>query len=711
MNLTNLCTHQFPKVPSHVTCSSFYTCKGRGKNYCVAESELCDGKPQCQYGDDENGILCNKRCPNGCTCTERRWKCNGWSLPNIPLIIPYIDLSGHAVDINIVCSQYRTYLMYLDLSHAGLDDISCLSGQIFFPALRELDLSDNNIQLVPMLKLPSLKIIRLNSNPILKIELNLILNEVHLSNDGIYDISWFKDTDIHNDTDVFENCERNGSREPDVSLLLSICNVRILDLSRNKLQHFTYFGHCIWLRSLDLQHNEIQTLSYHSFNGLRELETLYLNDNMLTSIDDAHFLGLRHLTSLWLQNNMISAITEGTFYDLESLSTLNLSMNNIRALNLNIFSTNHKLIHLELQNNQISTIGRSLESALDGLIVLNLRNNNISYINPGLFKTMSKLDILDLRQNDIMAVTDIFTGLGVLQTLYVDSFTLCCFKPTSVHQKNCFAPADVFSSCSNLIDVGLLHICIWLTALLSILGNIIALSNRIRAGTWIKESRDILVSNLCISDLLMGIYLLIVAYEDVQTRGNYGEHHSSWRNGRLCQIGGTLVTASSEMSTLCIFAITLDRYILFKYLFVHKEKARRNSLVAVTLMWIFSVLVAIIPDYCIWFFGENYYGRSSVCISLPLTQITLKFKAWEYSVALFIVFNLLVYCLVVLGQVAIFLQIRKNSSCIQDEKKKKREVAVAKSLFFVVVSNTICWLPVAVIGKFIRSFRGKDELV
>ena len=90
-----------------------------------------------------------------------------------------------------------------------------------------------------------------------------------------------------------------------------------------------------------------------------------------------------------------------------------------------------------------------------------------------------------------------------------------------------------------------------------------------------------------------------------------------------------------------------------------------------------------------------------MCISLPLTQITLQSKAWEYSVALFIVFNLLVYCSVVVGQVAIFQQIRKNSSCIQDVKRKKREVAVAKSLSFVVVSDTLCWLPVAVIGKSI----------
>ena len=587
VNLTHLCIDQYPKVPSRVTCPSFYTCEGIGAIYCASESELCDGKPHCYFGDDENNILCIKTCPDGCTCTERRWKCNSLSLPYVPLIIPFIDLSGLVVNLNIVCSQYRTYLMYLDLSHAGLDDISCLADETLFPALRELDLSDNNIQLVPMLKLPRLKILHLNSNPILKIELDLFMHELHLSNDEIYAISWFKMIDIANHIGVFEKCVHNGSVGSVACFILSMCSVHKLDLSRNKLQYFTYFGHCTRLNSLDLQHNEIQTLSYHSFNGLREIETLYLNDNNLTSIDDTHFLGLRQLTSLWLQNNMISTISQGAFYDLESLLTLNLSTNSIRTLNLDIFWTNHKLRNLELQNNQISTIEQSLENVLDALIIFNLRNNNLAYIKPGIFQTMSKLNSLDLRQNDIMVVRGIFTGLGVLQTLYVDSFTLCCLRPTSVCEQNCFAPVDVFSSCSNLIDFGFLHVCIWLTALLSIFGNIMALCNRIRARTWIKESRDVLVSNLCISDLLMGIYLLIVAYKDVQTRGKYGEFHNSWRNGRLCQIGGIFVTTSSEMSTLCIFAITADRYFLFKNPFIHKEKARRNSFIAICVMWIF----------------------------------------------------------------------------------------------------------------------------
>ena len=671
---------------------------------CITEQEFCDGVPQCYNGDDENGIRCMPPCPDGCVCKERRWKCESFALPNVPLIIPYIDLSNHVVNMSHVCAHYRTLLMYLDLSNAGLDDVSCLSNEILFPALRHLDLSNNEIQHIPNIKLPKLKILHLENNPIKTLELHLTFSELLLSGAGISEIQRFQDIE-QNGNNVFQVLETFRCNLSDISTTcfqFSTCSLRKLDLSRNELQFFNNFGHCDTLNSIDLRYNKIERLSFHSFNGLSKVEKIRLNNNFISSLDDAHFQGLSQLTTLMLHHNMISTITTGAFYDLENLSVLNLSYNHIQLLNLDIFVRSQKLNELDLSNNRISRIERTSD-VLDYLVYLNLRNNSLSFIRSGIFESISKLKTLDLRLNSIEAVTDIFTGLGVLQTLYVDSFTLCCFKPTSVDEQDCVAPVDIFSSCANLIDLGFLHICIWLTALLSIFGNIMALTNRIRSGTWIQESRDILVSNLCISDMLMGIYLIIVAYKDVQTRGNYGEFHNSWRNGILCKIGGTLVTASSEMSTLCIFAITADRYLLFKNPFSHKEKARRHSLLAVTLMWVFSLTVAILPDVWTSFFGDSFYGRSSVCISLPLTQITLTFKAWEYSVALFIVFNLVVYCMVVAGQVAIFLQIRNYSCCIlEDEKKKEREIAVAKSLSVVVISDTLCWLPIAVLGKIIK---------
>ena len=330
---------------------------------------------------------------------------------------------------------------------------------------------------------------------------------------------------------------------------------------------------------------------------------------------------------------------------------------------------------------------------------LSLENNRIGYISAGIFESLLNLRTLNLHGNDIIPHKDLFNGLGLLQNLYVDSFTICCFRPVSVRPEKCSSPSDIFSSCTNMIEVGFLHIFIWFTASFSIYGNIKSMAHRVRSRSLSQESRDILTANLNLSDLLMGTYLIIMAYEDLRTRGVYGEYHNSWMKSLPCKVAGTIMTLSCQMSTLCIFGITVDRFVIFRYPFSDKRKARKNATIAVIVMWLFSITSSLLPELYDSYFGNDFYGRSSVCISLPLTRTTLTYKAWEYSFALFIVLNLVIYSLIVAGQIAIFQQINSYNSCGQAEAKKKREVAVAKSLSVVVISDTICWLPVAILGK------------
>ncbi|KAK3092348.1 hypothetical protein FSP39_001671 [Pinctada imbricata] len=348
-------------------------------------------------------------------------------------------------------------------------------------------------------------------------------------------------------------------------------------------------------------------------------------------------------------------------------------------------------------NNGLSKISRT-RSSLESLQLLNLRGNSIVHIPNGFFETLNNLKTLDISGNLVIPQKTTFNGLGVLRYMNVDSFVLCCIRPVSVEESNCKSPNDIFSSCANLIDFGILHVCIWFTAALSLTGNMFALIARIRKGTWIHESRDVLVTNLCISDFLMGIYLIIVAYMDVQTRGQYGLHHNEWKRSVLCKIAGVLVSVSSEASTLCILAITMDRYILFRNPLSLRKQSLKSAYITVALIWILSILVATLPFSWRQNEDDNFYGRSSVCISLPLTKRTLTFKGWEYSFAVFIGLNLFIYLGVVIGQIVIYKQILAYNTCVKSDKKKQREIAVAKSLSAVVISDTLCWLPIAIIG-------------
>ena len=80
----------------------------------------------------------------------------------------------------------------------------------------------------------------------------------------------------------------------------------------------------------------------------------------------------------------------------------------------------------------------------------------------------------------------------------------------------------------------------------------------------VKEDNKVhsfLLTNLAMSDLLMGVYLLIIAMKDVQWQGVYFAHDYKWRSGVPCALTGVLSMVSSEVSVLMLTVITTDRLI------------------------------------------------------------------------------------------------------------------------------------------------------
>ena len=673
----------------------------------------------------------NDACPDGCKCDGRKFKCQPFSLSNIPLSTTHIEISGSPIDVKDICVSERTVLLYLNFSRTGIAEIPCFSAfratrsylnptGSFFRMLRIVDLSGNKFTIMRIWNLPRLEILDLNNNPIKVIEshLDLFIVPPKLTTNTKELLLGRCDQRMNNSFKGHRYCNESELITVRLSNYL-----HALNLSFNKLTRFENLHYCQYLTTVDLRFNAIKSLSYDSFNGMFNLENLYLSHNALEAVNVGNLRGLTKLTVLHLDNNLISVIDprslsdlqqisvlrldnnriktldNKSFYYLQQMKSLNLSNNLLDEINFDFFERSKGMLYLNLQGNKISTIFRSRDT-LGQLRDLSLENNRIGYISAGIFESLLNLRTLNLHGNDIIPHKDLFKGLGLLQNLYVDSFTICCFRPISVRPENCSSPSDIFSSCTNMIDVGFLHIFIWFTASFSFYGNIKALSYRVRSRSWTQESRDILITNLNLSDLLMGIYLIIMAYEDLRTRGVYGEYHNSWMKSLPCKVAGTIMTLSCQMSTFCIFGITVDRFVIFRYPFSDKQKARKNATIAVIVMWFFSITSSLLPELYDSYFGNDFYGRSSVCISLPLTHATMKYKAWEYSFALFVVLNLVIYSLIVAGQIAIFRQIKSYNSCGQAEAKKKREVAVAKSLSVVVISDTICWLPVAILGKF-----------
>ncbi|KAH9499542.1 hypothetical protein Btru_078088 [Bulinus truncatus] len=277
------------------------------------------------------------------------------------------------------------------------------------------------------------------------------------------------------------------------------------------------------------------------------------------------------------------------------------------------------------------------------------------------------------------------------------------FKTNSPQCTGHMAPSDAISTCQNLVGDTLKRVVIWIVGTITVIGNGFVLFFRITWNSEVKTKSYILfVIGLAVSDLVMGVYLIIIASADIYFRNDYVLKESSWRYGALCHFAGFLSTVSSETSTFFICWITYDRYIKLKYTFGEKRISKRLKYGAFLSSWILGCLLALTPAvYSEW----EIYSSNGMCLALPLN--TGHFKGWEYSFAVFVILNFVLFMFIAAGQVAIFFTIIQSRRPIQRSANGKAdnvEISAAKNLALVAISDFLCWFPIGIMGMI--SFNG-----
>src|SRR6266487_1400020 len=94
-----------------------------------------------------------------------------------------------------------------------------------------------------------------------------------------------------------------------------------------------------------------------------------------------------------------------------------------------------------------------------------------------------------------------------------DEFRFCCLAR---HVEQC-SPAPEkweFSSCEDLMSNIVLRVCIWVLGVVALVGNTTVILWRCTEDRVVNHIHSFLITNLAMGDLLMGIYLLIIATVD-----------------------------------------------------------------------------------------------------------------------------------------------------------------------------------------------------
>ncbi|XP_061170413.1 G-protein coupled receptor GRL101-like [Saccostrea echinata] len=278
----------------------------------------------------------------------------------------------------------------------------------------------------------------------------------------------------------------------------------------------------------------------------------------------------------------------------------------------------------------------------------------------------------------------------------VSSYTICCAKPNSIYNVKCIAPVNEISSCENLIADPVLSAAVWYIALMAIFGNMTVF---LHFASNFKSNEEgayyILTINLSCAEFLVGVYLYIIAIINLHYTGQYGLNDYVWRHSIVCTLSGITATLSSEVSAFIVLLITLDRFIAVMYPFSDLKLNRRRVSVLLFIVWVASLLLALIPlipDPNL----ENFYAQSGVCVSLPLS-ITRK-SGWQYSMTVFVGINFSLFLFIIFVQISIFVKVFRVGKNVQSTAESQRESSLAKTLFAIVLTDVFCWIPIGTIG-------------
>lgn len=246
------------------------------------------------------------------------------------------------------------------------------------------------------------------------------------------------------------NCNTNLQRITNKTFV-SLANSRLQVLNLTKTRISTVesgaFSSLGQLKILDLGLNEInQELTGHEFEGLNNIEYIYLSYNKNVTLRSESFIFVPSLRKLMLRkvgcNNL--AISPSPFHPLRNLTVLDISNNNIANIKEDLFNGLHELDILNLQHNNLARLWKCANPGgpvlflkdVPNLHILNLKSNGFDEIPVHVFKGLHQLKDLDLGSNNLnLLPATLFDHQTSLNTLNLQKNLI-----TSV-EENVFGPA------------------------------------------------------------------------------------------------------------------------------------------------------------------------------------------------------------------------------------------------------------------------------
>ncbi|XP_061438997.1 toll-like receptor 3 isoform X2 [Rhineura floridana] len=335
----------------------------------------------------------------------------------------------------------KTNLTILDLSNNALAGIEN-GSLVYFEDLEILNLMNNNIRHLfshSLYGLYNVNYLNLGNSYIKKIDDFAFLWLKHLEYlilDGnkLMEITpnTFKGLDSLKKLSLSQ-CNMTTITEKTFSSLanssLQFLNLTKCGITSIKAKAFSWLGQ---LKSLDLGLNNIkQNLTGQEFQGLSNIETLYLSYNSQVNLTSESFTSIPNLRKLRLRRVGCSnlEISPSPFRKLNNLTILDIGNNNIANMRDDLFDGLHQLEILDMQHNNLARLWKQANpngpvlflKGLQKLHLLDLESNGFDEIPGKAFHGLSKLRSLNLESNNLNLLPEfIFDELVTLNSLFLE---------------------------------------------------------------------------------------------------------------------------------------------------------------------------------------------------------------------------------------------------------------------------------------------------
>ena len=523
-------------------------------------------------------------------------------------------------------------------------------------------------------------------------------------------------------------------------LLNGLTNLLDLGIYTNQITSLSenLFNETSNLLILRMHHNRFKSFPQQLFRGLKFLKQLYTYGNQLQLLHGTLLQDLINLRVLDLAQNQVEQISSGLFSGLTNIQILDLNTNNLKFLPIKIFEGLKALDTLLLQFNQLRVLVNAIFEDTPNLAILDISGNNLNNIPE--INQLYHLSFLNLRENKLSKI-DRFTFINLPNEteLIVSQTEICeCYVPSPTTKCTAVDVRSPYLTCNRLLSDKTLVVMMWLIGLNALGGNLFVLSWRKRKPDEDKGGSDkhrvqsFLLSNLALSDLLMGIYMLLIASADIYFGENFPMQAEIWRSGITCRIAGTLSILSSEASVFFVTLISIDRFINIRYPFSQRKLGKKSSVVIVASLWVISLALGLIPSTLAGI-NHKFYDNSHVCIGLPLalTELFTKSVSEErvdtssysfyllkftvqsesqgkvsgsfFATAMFLGLNCICYLIILISYVEIVRVVYKSSKRVGINREMKTQIIMTAKVAAIVLTDFLCWFPIILLGMLVQA--------